>query len=157
MFRFWTFTLHGMYWLLAMMDPLIRWFWRGYGLGNVVEFRVPTRGGGVRSRMLGILRADGRLYVGHPNGPVGWTRDLDAAGRAIIVWPGGELRDVRADRLPAGIERGAAIRATGQHPFPGNLIYRLARRHVGAVGVYFRITPIDAAAEADGAPPTDGA
>jgi hypothetical protein len=41
------------------------------------------------------------------------------------------------------MERGDAIRATSQHPFPGNLIYRLGRGHIRAVGVFFRIMPLD--------------
>ena len=36
----------------------------------------------------------------------------------------------RASRLPDGPERDAAIKATWQHPFPGNVVYRLGRRHV---------------------------
>ena len=31
----------------------------------------------------------------------------------------------------------------GQHPFPGNLVYRAARAHIRAVGVYFEIDRID--------------
>lgn len=37
-----------------------------------------------------------------------------------------------------GVEREHAIMATDQHPFPGNLIYRLGRRHVLAAGRYYR-------------------
>jgi hypothetical protein len=36
-------------------------------------------------------------------------------------------------------ERESVIRATGQQPFPGNLSYRLGRRHIRAVGVFFRL------------------
>lgn len=141
---FWRAAFRATYWLLARLDPLIRWFWERIGMGNVVELTVQRRGGrGERARLVGLLRAGERLYLGHPNGPVGWTSDLEAAGVGTIRWPGGQQTRVRAVRLAAGMERGDAIRATGQHPFPGNLIYRLGRGHVRAVGVFFRITPLD--------------
>jgi hypothetical protein len=141
---FWRAAFRAMYRLLAFMDPLIRWFWRRFGIGNVVELTVERQEGGEdRARLLGLLHAGDGLYLGHPNGPVGWTSDLEAAGVGIIRWPGGQLMRVRAVRLPAGMERGDAIRATGQHPFPGNLVYRLGRGHVRSVGVFFRITPRD--------------
>jgi hypothetical protein len=141
MSAFWRAALHAQYALLALLDPLIRRWWRRFGVGNVIEVRIVRRAGsGVRSRLLGILRAGEGEYLGHPNGHVGWTRDLLECGRATLVWPrGGEQREVAATLLPPGEEREAAIRATGQHPFPGNLMYRLARRHVRAVGVFFRL------------------
>jgi hypothetical protein len=46
---------------------------------------------------------------------------------------------VRAHRVGPGAEREAAILATMQHPFPGNVIYRLGRSHVRATGVFFRL------------------
>ena len=47
-----------------------------------------------------------------------------------------------------GLERRtqAAILATDQHPSPGDLAYRLGRRHVRAVGVFFRVEVIAGAA-----------
>jgi len=73
---------------------------------------------------------------------VPWTRNLEAAGGGEVSfrWPG--AIPVRAHRLPEGDLRDAAIGATGQHVFPGNVVYRLARRHVRAVGVYFLIEPV---------------
>lgn len=139
MSRFWRLALRAQYALLALLDPLIRRWWRRFGIGNVVEVVIPRRSGGERARLLGLLRAGGGEYLGHPNGHVGWTRDLLAAGRATLVWPGGERRDVQASVLEPGPEREAAIVATNQHPFPGNLVYRLARRHIRAVGVFFRL------------------
>jgi hypothetical protein len=128
------------YRLLAIMDPLIRRVWRRFGIGNVVAFEVPRRDAqGTRTRLLGLLRVGERWYLGHPNGPVGWTRDLAAAGAGTIRWPDGMTVRVAARQLEAGDERESAIRATGQHPFPGNLVYRLGRGHVRAVGVYFRL------------------
>jgi len=144
MSAFWRAAFRATYWMLAALDPLIRWYWDLFGLGNVVELAVERRGGGGdRSRLVGLLRAGERLYLGHPNGPVGWTNDLEAAGVGTIRWPDGREMRVSAQRLAAGMERGDAIRATNQHPFPGNLIYRLGRSHIRAVSVFFRITPIE--------------
>ncbi len=81
------------------------------------------------------------MYIGHPNGEVGWTRDLQATGEGVLSYPNGAEWRFTAARLPMGEERERAIRATGQHPFPGNLVYRLGRSHVRAVGVFFRLEP----------------
>lgn len=132
------------YWLLDVFDPLIRVWWSGSGIGNIVELRVRRRNGkGIRSRMVGVLRAGGHEYLGHPNGEAGWTRDLQAAGAGEFVLPGGAQIEFRATRLAVGEEREEAIRATGQHPFPGNLVYRIGRQHVRAEGVYFRLDPLN--------------
>jgi len=132
-----------LYWFLAVMDPMIRSVWLNFGMGNVVELRVAKRNGrGPRSRLVGVLRAGGELYLGHPSGHVGWTRDLEAAGGGVLIWPNGEDLHFRVTPLqPSDSQREQAIRATGQHPFPGNLIYRLGRGHVRREGVYFRIDP----------------
>ena len=144
MSRFWRVAFRATYWILAVLDPLIRSLWRLFGLGNVVELTVERRAGtGDRARLVGLLRAGDRLYLGHPNGPVGWTRDLEASGTGTIRWHDGREMRIRALRLEAGMERGDAIRATSQHPFPGNLIYRLGRGHIRSVGVFFRIMPLE--------------
>ena len=91
--------------------------------------------------LLGLLRADGRWFLGHPNGNVSWTRNLEAAGTADLVFHGLPAMTIRATRLPAGALRDGAILATGQQVFPGNLVYRLARAHIRAVGVFFSIEP----------------
>jgi hypothetical protein len=129
------------YLFLRLLDPLIRLWLRAYGLGNVVELVVPgRRTGRRRSTLLGLLSVDGTWYVGHPNGPVAWTRNLDAAGgRAELRWRGTGAVPVGAVRLPPGEERERAILATDQHPFPADLIYRLGRSHVRAAGVYYRL------------------
>jgi hypothetical protein len=57
----------------------------------------------------------------------------------VLRHPNGVEWQFTAVRLPMGDEREGAIRATGQHPFPGNLVYRLGRGHVRAVGVFFRL------------------
>ncbi|MHB8459199.1 MAG: hypothetical protein ACYDAK_05090 [Candidatus Limnocylindrales bacterium] len=149
----WRGYLRLQYRLIALLDPLVRTWWRGYGLGNVVELRVlGRRTGRERNVLLGLLRDGDRWFLGHPNGDVPWTRNLEAAGGATLTlsWPA-SIR-VRARRLEAGELRDRAIAATGQHVFPGNVVYRLARAHIRAVGVYFIIdAEASEAAEAAGA------
>lgn len=149
MTSFWRPAYRVQYRILAWLDPAIRAFWRRFGIGNVVELRVPGRtGGGIRSRLVGLLHAGGSQYVGHPNGDVGWTRDLAAAGTGVIVRPNGAEWHFGATRLKHGDERERVIRATNQHPFPGNLTYRLGRRHIRNVGVFFRLDDADLRAPA---------
>jgi hypothetical protein len=130
-----------LYRVLRFFEPLIRLVTRRYGLGVTIELRLRRRvDGRRRSVLLGLLHVGGAWYVGHPNGACGWTRDLDAAGRAVVsaAWLGPTR--VRAVLLPIGEERSDAIQATfSQQPFPGNVVYWLARRHVRAVGRYYRL------------------
>lgn len=134
----------GLYRLLRLLDPVIRSTYRSAGMGNVHELRVRSRGRDrERSVLLGLLRTEHGLYLGHPNGWARWTRDLQAAGRGDLVWGGNDPIAFRPVLLADGPEREAAIRATWtQHPFPGNVIYSLFRRHVRRHGVYFRLDPI---------------
>lgn len=141
--RFWPVCYRLLYRILALIDPLLRAWWRRFGLGNVVEVTVPRRSGGERSRLLGLLHAGGHTYLGHPSGHVGWTRDLLAAGEGRLRFANGGEQSFRARLLEPGAERETAIRATSQHPFPGDLAYRLGRRHIGAAGVFFRVEPVD--------------
>ena len=137
----WRLYLRAQYRLIRLLRPVARAYWRGYGLGNVVELHVAgRRTGRDRPVLLGLLRSDGEWFLGHPNGDTAWTRNLAAAGvgRITVSWPASTL-DITARRLEAGPERDRAILATGQHVFPGNLVYRLARRHISAVGAYFAI------------------
>ncbi len=132
-----------MYWLIALAEPFVRLAWRA-GYGNFVELRVVGhRTGRQRRILLGLLRDGSRWYLGHPNGDVPWTRNLEAVGTADLVIRPPRPLAVRAVRLGDGEERDRAILATSQHPFPGNVVYRLARRHIRAVGVYFRIETVD--------------
>ena len=136
----WRRYLPIQYRLIRLLDPLISPWWRGYGLGNVVELRVVgRRTGRLRRVLLGLLRSDGHWFLGHPNGDVAWTRNLEAAGTAelSLSWPA--TIPIRATRLPDGELRDQAILATSQHVFPGNIVYRLARRHIRAVGTYFLV------------------
>jgi F420H(2)-dependent quinone reductase len=128
------------YRLIRLLDPLVRTIWRGFGLGNVVELRVVgRRTGATRSVLLGLLRDGERWFLGHPNGDVAWTLNLEAAGTALLVFRPPTAMAVTARRLEPGDLRDRAIAATGQHVFPGNLVYQLARAHIRAVGTYFLI------------------
>ena len=134
-----------MYGFLKLTDPLVRSSWRtsGAGLGNVVELRVAGRKTGVYRRVLLTLLVDGdRWFLGHPNGDVAWTRNLQAAGTADIAFRRGAPLSVRAVRLEPGDERDRAIRATRQQPFPANIVYGLARAHIRAVGAFFVVEPV---------------
>lgn len=136
------------YRLIRLIDPLVRSWWNVAGLGNVVELRVPGRRTGVTRRaLLGLLRDGDQWFLGHPNGDVAWTRNLEAAASADLVFSSGRVIRIRATRLPPGDERDRAIAATRQHVFPGNLIYRLAWPHIRAVGAYFRVEPIAVGSE----------
>ena len=139
--RAWGFGFRGLYRLLAILDPVIRLWWLRAGLGNVVEVTITgRRTSRPRRTLLGLLATGNQWYLGHPNGPAQWTRNLDAAdGRLLVGWPGQPPVGFRASILDPGPERDRAIQATDQHPFPGNLIYRHGRRHVLAAGRYDRL------------------
>ena len=150
--RIWRVAYRLLYRILALVDPLVRGWWARFGLGNVVDVVVARRtGAGERARLLGLLHAGGRRYLGHPNGHVGWTRDLAAAGEGRLRYADGGEQAFRATLLEPGPEREAAIRATTQHPFPGNVVYRLGWGHIRAVGIFFRIETHPPAAPEAGA------
>jgi hypothetical protein len=140
---FWSHALRVFYWFVTRLEPLVRPWVEHVGLGNVVELVVPGR----RTRrrivvLLGLLEVGGERYLGHPNGRANWTRNLDAADGATLVLTHRPPVEVRVDLLPPGEERNRVIAATwSQHVFPGNVIYWLARRHIFAVGRYYRIRP----------------
>ena len=137
---------------LRWLDPLIAAWWRRFGVGNTLVLEVEGRRTGIPRRVfLGLLVVGDRRYLGHPDGACAWTLNLDAAGGGRLLRPGRAPERVAASPLPAGPEREAVIKATfRQHPFPGNVLYWLARRHVREVGTYYRIEPVPGAA---GAPP----
>ena len=90
-----------------------------------------------------LITVDGRGYVGHPNGPSSWTTNIEAAGWVEVDPSGPSGPRYAVAPLTPGPERDAVIRATWtQQPFPANLLYRAARRHVAAVGIYYRLDPI---------------
>lgn len=151
----WRRYLRVQYRLIRLLGPLVGPYWRAFGLGNIVELRVVgRRTGRPRRILLGLLQAGGHWFLGHPNGDTAWTRNLEAGGTAelSLSWP--LAIPIRATRLPYGLLRDQAILATSQHVFPGNIVYRLARRHVRAVGTYFliEIAPREETS-ASGAPP----
>ena len=145
----WSAIFRVSYRLLRILDPLIRsTIANGLpGVDGVVEVR--TRGrrtGRPRSTLLTLLVVDGRWYIGHPNGEASWIRNAEAAGFVEVEPPaaGGPRRAI--SRLPAGPERDAVIRASWtQQPFPANLLYRAARRHVAEAAVYLRLDPMGSA------------
>ena len=145
---FWTRAFRVFYWFTGRMAPVVRPIVRRVGLGNVVELEVTGRlTGRRRDVLLGLLQVDGEWYLGHPNGASGWTRNLDAARTAGVVFRKQPSIRIRPALLAPGDERDRVIAATWrQHVFPGSVIYWLARRHIRAVGRYYRVEPIRDAA-----------
>lgn len=144
---FWRLFLLAMYRLLRLLDPMLRAFRRHSlpGFERTVELRVTgRRTGRSRGTLLTLLTIDDNLYIGHPNGPTAWTRNVDAADDAELVSPDGAVSKVRAIRLWAGPERDRVIVATAsQQPFPANVVYSLARNHIRRVGAYYRLVTPD--------------
>jgi len=142
--RFWHSVWPAFYRFIRIFEPVVRRLTRRFGLGDTVELAVRRRSGRSRGILLGLLRVRGDWYVGHPNGECGWTRDLDRDPDAVVSAAWLEPTAVRASLLPPGEERSDAIGATfRQHPFPGNVLYWLARRHIRAVGRYYRLDRIE--------------
>jgi len=146
---FWSLVFRAGYRFIRLLDPLIRSAVANDlpGLDGVVELRtVGRRSGRPRRTPLTLLTVGDRWYVGHPNGSAAWIRNAEAAGWVEIDPSGARGPRFALVRLPGGAERDAVIRATWtQQPFPADLLYRAARRHVAAVGVYHRLEPLDAA------------
>jgi hypothetical protein len=130
------------YRVLALFNPAIERVWRRFGIGNVVRVVVVgRRSGRPRAVFLGVLRVGGHRYLGHPDVACAWTRNLEAAGGGELEHHGGLRVPFTATLLEPGPERDGVIRATfHQHPFPGGPVYWLFRRHVGAVGRFYRLT-----------------
>ena len=137
----WNATFRAVYALLRLMDPLLRWTWFSVGLGITSSLTVRgRRSGRERSVLVGLIRVDGAWYVGHPNGEVAWTANLREAGTARLAPRPEAPVDVTVRPLTNGPERDAVILATSdQQPFPGNLLYGAARRHILSEGRYFRV------------------
>jgi hypothetical protein len=137
----WRLSFRLIYSFLRLLDPVLRLWWHAFGIGITAELTVRGRHSGrERSVLVGLLSVGQHQYVGHPNGPADWTRNLATAGEARVAQLPGISATLRAVPLSDGPERDAVIAATArQQPFPGNLIYRAARRHITAVGVYFRL------------------
>lgn len=138
----WSLAFRAGYRLLRLLDPLLRsWIANGYaGLDGVIELRtIGRRTGRSRRTLLTLLVVDGHGYVGHPNGEAAWIANAEASGW-VEVGDDSSMRRVPVTRLGVGRERDDVILATSsQQPFPANLLYRAARRHIAAVGVYLRL------------------
>lgn len=143
----WRLCFRGGYALVRLADPLVRAVLRRFPalLPRTVDVVVPGRRSGTpRSTLVTLITLEGRWYVGHPNGPAEWTRNLEVAGAAALRWADATPLAVTPIRLPPGAERERVVRATfRQQPFPANLVYGLARNHIRAVGVYFRLAPAE--------------
>jgi hypothetical protein len=152
----WNLAWRAIYRTMRALDPLVQsWVANDLpGLNGVVEMRfVGRRTGRPRRILITLLSVDGSWYVGHPNGEASWVRNSEASGWVDIDPPGRHGPRFSVQRLAAGPERDAVIRATvRQQPFPANLVYRASQRHVAAVGVYHRLEPIPAVGAATGTP-----
>jgi F420H(2)-dependent quinone reductase len=142
----WSAVFRVSYRLIRLFTPLLE-SWRANGLpglDGVVELRTVGRRTGTPRRILvTLITVGGSGYVGHPNGHAPWTLNVEAAGWVDVDPSGPSGPRYAVSTLAAGPERDAVIRATWtQQPFPANLLYRAARRHVAAVGVYCRLDPI---------------
>jgi hypothetical protein len=139
----WRWFFRVAYRLVRLADPLLRLVVRRTRrvLPRTVDLRVPgRRSGRMRRTLLTVLTVGDGSYIGHPNGAAAWTRNLEAAGVSELTARDGRIVRIRAVRLWSGPELDAVIRATWtQQPFPANVAYALARRHVRRVGVYYRI------------------
>jgi deazaflavin-dependent oxidoreductase (nitroreductase family) len=139
----WRLVFRIAYALLRFIDPVLRLAWRAnvVGMARTVDLVVAgRRSGRPRRTLLTLLSIDDAWYVGHPNGPSGWTRNLEAAGTAEVKAADGGTQRVAAINLRDGSERTKVIaRTPAQQPFPGSVLYALAQRHIQAVGVYFRL------------------
>jgi hypothetical protein len=141
----WRLTWRAGYRVIRLLHPLIRRAWkaRTASLRRVIELDVVgRRTGRPRPIIVTGLTVEGTSYVGHPNGAVAWTRNVEAGGLLRVISADGSTRQMRAIRRRPGPERESVIRATwSQQPFPANLLYSAARGHVRRVGVYFRLEP----------------
>jgi hypothetical protein len=139
----WYAVFRVAYAFLRLIDPLMRWTWFSVGIGITSKLTIRgRRSGRERSVLVGLIHVRGAWYVGHPNGEVGWTANLREAGTATLAPRPEAPVDVTATALADGHERDEVIMATSeQQPFPGNLLYGAARRHILSEGRYFRLEP----------------
>lgn len=151
----WGAWWRGWYRLLRLVGSPLGRLAAQPGFGNLVLLRVVGRRSGTeRSLPLGLLTVGARRYLGHPSGDTSWTLNLRTAASATIESARIPRTRFRPILLGPGPERDAAVRASfRQHPFPGNAMYRLAGRHVGATGVFFRLEPLGPPSAAPEHPP----
>jgi hypothetical protein len=107
---------------------------------------VGRKTGKERRHLVTLIDVEGRLYIGHPNHRSQWARNLEARGGGVLLRRRSPPTPVHAVWLSPGPERSAVIAAAAQQPFPAGLIYAAARRHIEAVGAYYRLEPVDGGA-----------
>jgi hypothetical protein len=143
----WRSTWRAVYAVFRRAD----WFTRA-----LVALRVPTyadaivelglvgrRTGLPRPVLVGLLRIDDRLYVGHPSGSTPWLANLAAADAVTLRARNRPQLRVHSTPLVLGLERDAAIRAAArQEPLPMRPIFWASRRHSLRAGVYHRLDVI---------------
>ncbi len=143
----WSLAFRFFYRIIRLVAPFVRSAVANGlpGVNGIVEIRTVGRRTGRRRRtLLTLLNHGGAWYIGHPNGAADWILNAEAAGWVDVEPAGAHGARHAVHRLPDGPERDAVIRATvRQQPFPANLLYRAALRHIAAVGVYDRLDPID--------------
>ena len=156
----WSITFRFFYRIIRLVAPLVRSAVANGlpGVNGIVEIRfVGRRSGKPRRTLVTLLSHDGAWYIGHPNGAAEWILNAEAAGWVDVEPAGVHGARHAVHRLPDGPERDAVIRETvRQQPFPANLLYRAALRHIAAVGVYDRLDPIAAGDSATMPPRTEG-
>ena len=112
----WSVYFRVQYRLIRLLAPIIGPFWRGYGLGNVVELRVVGwHSGRPRPILLGLLRSGDHWFLGHPNGDVAWTRNLEAAGGGACRCRGRR----RSPSAPPGCPTGSCATGDPRHVAAG--------------------------------------
>ena len=108
------------------------WSWGPSAAGRAGRDRAADPDHRRRPRLPGPSERPVLVDEEHRGGRLGRGRSVRATGPRYAVVP-----------LRPGPERDAVIRATWtQQPFPANLLYRAAARHVAAVGTYYRLDPI---------------
>lgn len=129
--------------------PVMRAVRKHVRASPVEEFLIVGRRTGRERRMLlGLFDIDGTWYAGNPNGTAQWIRNLEAAGGCTVIRRDGIPIQVRATEVTDAALREAVIRKTGTQPLPAGLVYRRARRHIRAVGRYYRLERVASASEA---------
>jgi hypothetical protein len=142
---FWTTVFRLLF--LATPTRLVGVDGRRFGYGPIEEVVIRSRKTGADQHLfLVVARTGDGWIVGHPNGErAQWVRNLAAAGSADVIDRFGAKIPVRAPLLLPGPDRDAAIDEHTRQQVPGpRQLYRLARKHIRAMGAYFRLDPIPA-------------
>ena len=132
---------------IAMVGASTNWNRPSYFVMKYLQSKgyrvIPVNPGVAGQELLGETVFARLEDIPDPVDMVDVFRNAEAAGWVEIDPPGVHGRRFRPTLIGAGPERDAVIRATWtQQPFPANLLYRAARRHVAAVGIYHRLDAI---------------